>query len=118
MAAAAGLDVTKKHYTNHSIRKTTVKKLKKAGVSATEIMAITGHKNQQSLANYNELDEDHMRLSRILSSEKLAASKQPAQVSLPEHTIVMPPTLCHLQPLNPLLSVPNYAMPSAPVFHN
>ena len=49
VAVAAGLDVTKKHFTNHSIRKTTVKKLKKAGISATEIMAITGHKNQQSL---------------------------------------------------------------------
>ena len=47
MATDAGLDVTKKHFTNHSIRKT-VKKLKEAGVSVTEIMAITGHKNQQS----------------------------------------------------------------------
>ena len=46
MAVAAGLEVTKKYYTNHSIRKTTVKKLKKAGVSVIEIMAITGHKNQ------------------------------------------------------------------------
>ena len=36
MAAAAGLDVTKKHYTNHSIvKKKAVKNLKKAGVSAT-----------------------------------------------------------------------------------
>ena len=52
-----------------SIRKTTVKKLKKAGVSVTEIMAITGHKNQQSIADYDELDdEDHMRLSRVLSN--------------------------------------------------
>ena len=69
MAVAAGHDVTNKHYTNHSIRKTTVKKLKKAGMSATEIMAITGHKIQHSLADYNELDdEDHLRLSEILSS--------------------------------------------------
>ena len=75
MAVAAGLDVTKKHYTNHSIQKTTVKKLKKAGVSATEIMAITGHKIQQSLTDYDELDDDdHLRLSRILSSE--TTSKQ------------------------------------------
>ena len=76
MAVAASLDVTKKHYTNHSIRKTTVKKLKKAGVSVTEIMAITGHKNQQSLTDYDELDDDdHLRLSRILSSET-TTSKQ------------------------------------------
>ena len=47
MKNAAGLDTTNKHFTNHSIRKTTVQKLKKAGVAA-----ITGHKNQQSLADY------------------------------------------------------------------
>ena len=38
---SAGFDVNKKHY---SIRKTMVKNLKKAGVSATNIMAVTGHK--------------------------------------------------------------------------
>ena len=35
IAVAAGLDVTKKHYTNDSVPKT------KAGVSATEVMVIT-----------------------------------------------------------------------------
>ena len=70
MPVAAGLYVTKKHYTNQSIWKTTVKKLKKAGISATEIMAITGHKIQQSLTDYDELDsEDCVRPSRILGSE-------------------------------------------------
>ena len=69
IAADAGGDVTKKHFTNHSICKTTVKKLKKAGVSVTEIMVITGHKNQQSIADHDELDnEDHIRLDRVLSS--------------------------------------------------
>ena len=49
--------------------------LKKAGGSVTEIMAMTGHKNQHSLADYNELDdEDHMCLSKILSSEKTSLS--------------------------------------------
>ena len=76
MAVAVGLDVTKKHYTNHSVRKTTVKKLKKAGVNATEIMAITGHKSQQSLTDYDELsDKDHLPLSKILTTEKTPASK-------------------------------------------
>ena len=69
MAHAAGLDTTNKHFTNHSIRKTTVQKLKKAGVAATDIMAITGHKNQQSLADYAELDEsDHRQIGEILST--------------------------------------------------
>ena len=90
MASAAGLDITRKHYTNHSIRKTTVKKLKKAGVSTTEIMAITGHKNQQSLADYDEIDDDdHMRLSKILSKEKQVATL-PTSSAQPVHNFSLP----------------------------
>ena len=33
LAKKAGLDVTNKHFTNHSLRKTTIQKLQKAGVS-------------------------------------------------------------------------------------
>ncbi|XP_065918766.1 uncharacterized protein KIAA1958-like [Dysidea avara] len=73
MVVAAGLDHTNKHYTNHSIRKTTVKKLKKAGVTPTEITAITGHKNQQSLTDYDELDtDDHIRIGKVLSYDRNA----------------------------------------------
>lgn len=76
MVTAAGLNNTKKHFTNHSIRRTTVKKLKKAGVSASEIMAITGHTNQQSLADYDEIDsEDHIRLGKNFSYDKNEANK-------------------------------------------
>lgn len=120
MRVAAGLDVTNKHYTNHSIQKTIVKKLKKAGMSATEIMAIAGHKNQHSLADYNELDdEDHMHLSKILSSEKTPLSIQPSQdlESVPNHTVIIPPICDQPQPLNALASLPKYVMPSAPVFN-
>ena len=51
IVAAAGLDSTKqkKHFTDHSIHKTTVKKLKEARISATEIMSITGHKINRAL---------------------------------------------------------------------
>ena len=72
IVAAAGLDSTKKHFTNHSIRKTMVKKLKNVGVSPAGILVITGHKNQQSLTNYNELDnDDHMHLGKIVSCNKM-----------------------------------------------
>ena len=86
MSQTAGLDTTNKHFTNHSVRKTTVQKLKKAGVAATDIMAITGHKSQQSLADYGELDEcDHRRIGEILStanksSEIELSSKIPPKV--------------------------------------
>ena len=55
-------------------------------MAATDIMAITGHKNQQSLADYGELDEcDHRRIGEILStvnksSEIELSSKIPPQV--------------------------------------
>ena len=45
-----------------------VKKLKKAGVSNTEIVAITGHKSEDSLKHYDEVDiDDHRRISRCIS---------------------------------------------------
>ena len=97
-----------------------MKKLKKAGMSATEIMAITGHKIQHSLADYNELgDEDHMRLSEILSSEKTSLSMQLSHVleSVPNHTIMTPPICEQPQPLDALVSLPKYVTPSVPVFN-
>ena len=47
MAISAGLDATQKHFTNLSIHKTTVIKLKRTGMCAS------GHKNQQSIADYH-----------------------------------------------------------------
>ena len=78
-------------------------------------MAVTGHKNQQSLTDYDELDDkDHLRPSKILSSE--TTSKQLAKVPLPVH---MPPMFNPLQPLNPPVATPNNVImhPSAPVFN-
>ena len=49
MASAAGLDLINKWYTNHSIRKTTVQKLKKAGVSTTD-MATRTNRVYQTIA--------------------------------------------------------------------
>ena len=67
MATLAGLDTTNKRFTNHSVRKTTVMKLQKAGVSNDKIVSITGHKNEQSLRDYTDVDmEDHAKLSEIL----------------------------------------------------
>ncbi|KAH3896820.1 hypothetical protein DPMN_021002 [Dreissena polymorpha] len=37
--------------TNHSVRKFLVQKLRNANIPPTETMAITGHKNVQSITN-------------------------------------------------------------------
>jgi len=68
IAREGGLDVT----SNNSIRKTTVKKLKKAGASSKDIMAVTGHRNEQSLADYDDLDLDnHLHLGEILGNTQV-----------------------------------------------
>ena len=67
IATMGGLDITKKHFTNHSVRKTTVRKLQKAGVSNDKIIAITGHKTEQSIKAYVDTDlEDHRHISTLL----------------------------------------------------
>ena len=72
MAELAGLNKTNKRFTNHSVRKTTVRKLQKAGVPPSKITAITGHKNQQSLADYTEMDlEEHCETSAVFSGKPL-----------------------------------------------
>ena len=49
-AKKAGLE---NKITNHSIRKTTVSTLSKAGVPPTKIMQITGHRNISSVTSYD-----------------------------------------------------------------
>ena len=43
--------------TNHSARKTVVNKLKKNNVERSSIVKVTGHRNLQSLDDYDEGDE-------------------------------------------------------------
>ena len=73
IAQRGELDVTNKNFTNHSVRKTTVRKLQKAGVSNDKIIAIKGHKNEQSIKYYADTDlDDQKSISRKLSRVPLA----------------------------------------------
>ena len=67
ITSLAGLNSTNKKFTNHSMRKTTVRKLQKAGISNDKIAAITGHRNEQSLRDYATVDlEDHKAIGAVL----------------------------------------------------
>ena len=71
MAKLGNLDITNKKFTNHSIRKTTVCKLQKVGVSNDKIVAVTGHRNETSLKSYSNVDADeHKKISNILSRDQ------------------------------------------------
>ena len=76
MATLAGLDTTNKRFTNHSVCKTTVMKLQKAGISNDKIVSITGHKNEQSLRDYTDVNmEDHAKLCEILAGAHVSQKR-------------------------------------------
>lgn len=52
---------TEKKLTNHSARKTVVKKLRKSGASRSDIIEITGHSNERGLDPYDSGDEAQQR---------------------------------------------------------
>ena len=69
LVAGTGIDMSGKKIANHSVRKTTVKKLKAARLPETSIVKITGHKNPAGLRDYDEGDESEFHeLSNALES--------------------------------------------------
>lgn len=66
MITAAGINDRRR--TNHSVRKTTMTNLLKAGFQPTEVMQITGHNNVQSINNYRHLPiKKQKEMSAVLS---------------------------------------------------
>ena len=67
-------------YTNHCIRATTVSTLRQAGIHPTDIVAVTGHRNVQSLDHYcqgpNALVRHHMSETLARSSSKSGQEMQ------------------------------------------
>ena len=71
--------------TNHSGRKTTVKRLKEANFENTDIIQITGHKNVQSLNSYCCVPNKTMKkMSETLTACDGEASENKENVEFPE----------------------------------
>ena len=65
------LEDSSKTFSNHSARKTVVKKLKTAGLERSSIVKVTGHRNEKSLDDYDEGDESEQRqLSHTISNAR------------------------------------------------
>ena len=78
MASAAGLDATRKRLKKHSVWKTTVRKLQEQGILNSDVAAITGHRNVQSLQQYAEMEqENHAQISKVLRSGHQCAVARP-----------------------------------------
>jgi len=86
MALEAELDVEGTKLTNHSVRKTLVKKLKASNQPRSAIIGVTGHTSERSLADYEEGDEAEEReISSIISSPggQQVQNSRPVLSSLP-----------------------------------
>ena len=86
MALETELDVQGKTLTNHSVRKTLVKKLKASNQPRSAIIGVTGHTSERSLADYVEGDEAEQRqISSIISSPvcQQVQNSRPVLSSLP-----------------------------------
>ena len=91
-----GIDTDGCRFTNHSIRKTTVRKLQKAGISNDKIASITGHKSEETLRDYAATDmEDHKKISNILSAKPALAVLCNTVQTVPQASMCQP-----LQPLS------------------
>ena len=103
MANAAGLDATRKRLTKQSVQKTTVRKLQEQGILNSDVAAITGHRNVQSLQQYAEVEqENHAQISKVLRSGHQCAVARP------------PPHDC-----NPnIQATPSFATPIVPHQYN
>lgn len=67
-----GIHNYSKSFTNHSVRKTVVMKLKRAGDASWDITAIIEHKNGKSLKSYDENDQaDHKKLRNIIVGQEI-----------------------------------------------
>ena len=102
--AGTSIEESYKNFTNHSARKTTVSKLKKANLERSDIVKVTGHRSVQSLDDYDEADEEEQRrLSSAISKrnyENPSAEKKRMVVS--EITTTVAP----LAPVNTNVPVP------------
>lgn len=112
MTVEAGLSTTSKHFTNHSIRKTTVEKLQIAGVLNDNIASITGHKNEKSLKDYAETDiDDHVAISIILSQPVTTQPYGPFHMQPPSIRYVQLPTIAPCMSLQN--AVPHVQLPTS-----
>jgi len=100
MAKDAGFPEHKR-ITNHSVRKFLVQKLRNANIPPTEIMAITGHKNVQSITNYSTISvEQQQKCSNILAQSS-KCNHPTASTCTPSCT----ETMAEMQPRQPLSTV-------------
>ena len=80
MVADSPLKESTKKLTNHSARKTLVKKLRANNVERSSIINVTGHASEQSLNDYDEGNENEQRQISNLISNAAVQGRNPQSV--------------------------------------
>ena len=75
-----------KRLTNHSGRKTLVKKLKEAEVPESSIIKVTGHKSTEGLKNYDPADQTEFRKMSEAISNKASLNVESQQICSSKRT--------------------------------
>ena len=71
------------HFTNHSVRKTTITQLVHAGVHPTQVAQLSGHKNVSSINNYSAASVGQQKnMCSILQGNALSTSSSSSVTSL------------------------------------
>ena len=82
LVEGTALEASGKKFTNHSARKTLVGKLKRARVERAGIAKVTGHRNIQSIDDYDEGDEqEQYELSMAIANRNNSSAKEIIPVS-------------------------------------
>ena len=90
---AKTLNVEGKRISNHSTRKSLVAKLKKAGQPRHNIIQITGHANECSLDDYDEVDKSERgTLSHIISGYSTSTTTRSSETLTSSSSLSVPPT--------------------------
>ena len=103
--AGTSLEESHKKFTNHSARKTTVSKLKKANVERSDIVKVTGHRSVQSLDDYDEADEEEQR--RLSSARSKQNYENPSAEKKRMAVSDITTTVAPLAPVNTNVPVPH-----------
>jgi len=72
-----------KRLSNHSVRETVVRKVKAKGVPKSEIIAMTGHRQEQSVEVYDSRNKDEQRqLTNIIDGKEIQFNQLTSRVPL------------------------------------
>ena len=90
--AGTTLDISEKRFSNHSARKTVINKMRKANLERSPIAKVTGHRNLQSLDDYDEAGEIKQRsLSWAISRRNDHGGEKSASMPLSGTKILLLP---------------------------